>query len=136
MVGSDSWAAIATLAGSVTSFTDTAVVAGTSYRYRAIFALSAGQPVIVTSAETGPEPTDADSDQLTGGEELAIGTNPLVFSTDSDTLGDGFERSNGLNPLSADENGNGVADQYDDFDGDGVSTWQEAAYGTSTSRAD
>ena len=136
MAGSDAWTAIATLAGSVTDFTDTAVVPGTSYRYRAIFALSAGQPVIVTSAETGPEPTDTDGDQLTGGEELAIGTNPYAFSTDSDTLGDGFERSNGLNPLSADENGNSVSDQYDDFDGDGLATWQEAVYGTSTSRAD
>ena len=67
-----------------------------AYRYRATFALSAGQPVIVTSAETGPEPTDADGDQLTGGEELAIGSNPHAFSTDGDTLGDGFERSSGL----------------------------------------
>lgn len=134
--GSDAWTVIAALAGTATGYTDTAVVLGTSYRYRILFERGARPRFTATSEETGPEPKDFDGDQLTDGEELATGTNPRAFSTDSDLLGDGFERTNGLDPLNADEDGNGVSDQYDDFDGDGLANWQEAAFGTNTRWAD
>jgi hypothetical protein len=134
--GSDAWTAIATLAGTATSYTDAEVVLGTSYRYRIVFERGVRSPLVATSVETGPGPRDSDGDQLNDGEELAIGTNPRDFSTDSDQLGDGFERSNGLDPMAGDEDGNGVLDQDDDFDGDGLANWREAVFGTSTSRAD
>jgi hypothetical protein len=135
-VGSDAWARVGRLDSTATGYADTHVAVGTSYRYRIGFERWAKRPFIATSPDTGPEPKDADNDQLIDGEELAIGTNPHAFSTDSDLLGDGFERSNGLDPLDGDEDGDGVSDQYDDFDGDALATWQEVVFGTSTSRAD
>jgi hypothetical protein len=134
--GSDAWTEIATLAGDATGYHDTAVVPGTSYRYRISFARAGRPPLTATGVETGPEPRDSDGDGLTDGDELAGGTNPEAFSSDDDMLGDGFELANGLDPLNGDEDGNGVRDQHDDFDGDGLTNFREMLYGTSTRRTD
>ena len=134
--GTDAWTEIATLAGNATGYNDTAVVPGTSYRYRISFEQESLPAITRTSNGTGPEPRDSDGDGLNDGEELAGGTNPEAFSSDDDMLGDGFELANGLDPFKGDEDGNGVWDQHDDFDGDGLTNFQEALYGTSSLRTD
>ena len=46
----------------------------------------------------GPDMTDRDGDNLTGFEEIALGTNPDLADTDSDGLRDDVEIANGFDP--------------------------------------
>ncbi len=55
----------AALAGDATGYHDTAVVPGTSYRYRISFARGVRPPLTATGVEAGPEPRDSDGDGLT-----------------------------------------------------------------------
>ncbi|NOR40437.1 MAG: hypothetical protein GQ537_04445 [Gammaproteobacteria bacterium] len=47
--------------------------------------------------------TDDDNDGLVDIDEIATGTNPILFDTDGDGFGDGMEDASGHNPLSSDE---------------------------------
>ena len=43
---------------------------------------------------------DDDNDDLTDAQEIAIGTDPILYDTDGDTFNDGFEVAQGSDPLS------------------------------------
>ncbi|MCB9685877.1 MAG: thrombospondin type 3 repeat-containing protein [Alphaproteobacteria bacterium] len=83
-----------------------------------------------TDTHTGWSPLDLDGDGLTGAEEAALGTDPLLADTDGDGLSDGREGVYGTEPLLADTDGDGLSDGYEvgngldpldpDSDGDGV----------------
>jgi hypothetical protein len=95
--------------------------------------------------ETDPLCADTDYDDLSDGEEVALGTDPCRPDTDRDGLPDGWEMSNGLDPLSnvgddgtvgdSDEDGlenideylNGTDPNLPDTDGDGVNDGQEVS---------
>jgi uncharacterized delta-60 repeat protein len=84
---------------------------------------------------------DFDGDGLTNAQEFLYGTNPFNIDTDGDRLPDGWELatvhgSNSFNPLNADQNGNAIRDDVDDFDGDGLTNYQEYLLGTNPWLAD
>ncbi|MBC2603082.1 RHS repeat protein [Puniceicoccus vermicola] len=68
---------------------------------------------------------DSDDDGLIDLLEISIGTDPYYFDTDGDLLPDGFEHySAHLDPLVPENN------IHLDFDGDGLSDFEESNYGT------
>ena len=73
---------------------------------------------------------DPDTDGLTTGEELEIGTNPFNRDTDNDGVTDDGEINLGLNPLVADENI--LVDAYNGIVNEGLSF----KYGNFTLQAD
>ena len=75
---------------------------------------------------------DFDKDGLTNFEEIGVGTDPGYFDSDRDLLSDSWETTQGLNPLSA-IGANGAAG---DPDGDGVTNFNEAIYGSNPNSTD
>lgn len=59
---------------------------------------------------TDPFNPDTDGDGFSDAQELAVGTNPLLYDTDGDGVGDGDEIAAGSNPHSADSDGDGLLD--------------------------
>jgi hypothetical protein len=103
-------------------------------------------------------PLDSDGDGLTDAyEKLVSKTDPTNYSTDGTGMSDGWEilyfghtgidpnadpdgdglsnyqefqmRSAGYNPTVWDSNTNGVSDGYEDYSGDGLANFMEAAFG-------
>ena len=78
---------------------------------------------------TDPLLADTDGDGLGDGAEVLLGTSPVAPDTDGDSLHDGWEHQNGLDPLSGDSPGQSALET--DADDDGLSLWEECQYGTS-----
>jgi len=85
---------------------------------------------------SNPTNPDSDNDGLNDGEELALGTDPLVFDTDKDGLGDGEEVMLRSNPLDIDTDHDFLIDGIDiniglltwDSDLDGIPDGIEKSY--------
>lgn len=81
--------------------------------------------------------SDADGDGLNNYFESVLQTNPQLMDTDEDTLSDYDEFILfGTDPTLADSDGNGVRDSKEDYDGDGLNTIEEKAYGTNIALID
>jgi hypothetical protein len=87
---------------------------------------------------------DSDSDGLTDGQELILGTDPNNWDSDGDNVGDGIEvGTNGryepalgeTNPFGYDLNGDGIPDGFD-TDLDGLNDGFELRYGTDPTNID
>lgn len=80
---------------------------------------------------------DFDSDTVPTIGELKFGTDPLDKDSDNDRLEDGVELGSGfLDPLDNDSDNDGTPDAKEDFDGDGLTNYEEQEFGTSLERAD
>ncbi|MCL2634454.1 MAG: thrombospondin type 3 repeat-containing protein [Oscillospiraceae bacterium] len=74
---------------------------------------------------------DSDEDGLPDIYELILGTDPFNPDTDGDGLPDGYEVFVlGTDPLKYDTLGEGKSDGEYDFDGDGLTNYEEYLYGT------
>ncbi len=102
---------------------------------------STTNPTTTTTTEP-PAAVDTDSDGLTDGEEVALGTDPNAQDSDSDGIPDGREvNSLGSNPLDTDTDSDGLTDALEvdhscginqpDSDGDGLGDAFEANSGFS-----
>ena len=81
--------------------------------------------------------SDTDGDGLNNYFESVLQTNPQLMDTDEDTLSDYDEFILfGTDPTLADSDGNGVRDSKEDYDGDGLNTIEEKAYGTNIALID
>ncbi len=81
--------------------------------------------------------SDTDGDGLNNYFESVLHTNPQLKDTDEDTLSDYDEFILfGTDPTLADSDGNGVRDSKEDYDGDGLNTIEEKAYGTNIALID
>jgi N-acetylmuramoyl-L-alanine amidase len=77
----------------------------------------APREIPVTMTLVDESQLDNDNDDLTNGQERALGTDPNKIDTDGDGMPDGWEVTHGLNPL--------VNDASEDLDGDGSTNLQE-----------
>ena len=59
---------------------------------------------------TDPSAADTDGDGLSDGDEMAIGSSPLLADTDGDGVSDRTESVFGTDPCSADTDGDGLSD--------------------------
>ncbi len=76
---------------------------------------------------------DTDGDGLSDGDEVARGTDPLLWDTDGDGLFDGDEAASGMDPATP----NGDDEAFDaDSDGDGLTNAEEFQIGTDWSVED
>ncbi len=92
-------------------------------------ARNAATPVpLANDFEFDPRPDTASSLPDLGADEVVI-ADPNGDS-DEDDLPNQWELQHNLDPNNGDENNNGIPDGLDDFDGDGVSNYQEYLDGT------
>jgi cysteine-rich repeat protein len=93
-------------------------------------------------AQSYPAAGDEDSDGLTNGTELGLGTDLLQPDSDADELDDGDEVTAGTDPLNPDSDGDGLSDGEEvygtstdpadaDSDDDGLNDGDEIEFGTS-----
>ena len=81
---------------------------------------------------------DCDSDGLSNGEEVMLGTGVYVADTDGDTINDGQEVADGTNPFDDCDSlgGTPLPASFCDRDEDGLSDDEEAALGTDPDNPD
>ena len=101
---------------------------------------SSASPVNESQNGISDAEEDIDRDGSTNLEESQLGTHPLYSDSDGDGLIDGYELdTTGTDPLATDsdatptptnEAGNEVEDGAEDFDGDGIPSDAESAFGT------
>ncbi len=82
---------------------------------------------------TDPNNPDSDYDGLVDGEEInTYNTDPIVGDTDGDWLLDGWEADTQIyDPTLSDTDGDGTLDRDEDYDGDGLTNFEEMTYCTS-----
>lgn len=93
-----------------------------------------------------PYDLDLDGDGLSNQQEFLRHGNPFLSDTDGDGIPDGVESAllrflpggdwEYLRLNQADSDGNGVPDGLEDYDGDGLTTFQELSLGTSPNKRD
>ncbi len=85
---------------------------------------------------TDPTKADSDGDTLSDYEEIFLYyTDPNDWDTDNDYLPDGWEVASGIySPVDNDSDNDGILDCNED--GDGLTAFEELAYGTSDNNAD
>ncbi len=68
--------------------------------------------------------------------EYLLGTDPNNGDSDGDRLDDGYEVEHGLIPTDSDQDGNGTRDDFDNFDSDSLSNFDEWVLGSNPSSSD
>lgn len=96
--------------------------------------ISVSNDVVMTALDDGTyelSNIDTDNDGIDNILENLLGTNPSNKDTDGDRISDGYEYYTlTTNPLEKDSDENGIIDSDEDFDGDGLTNYQEYERGT------